>query len=83
MTEILVGSALVSTNDQDLTAQKNSFLTPGVFFEGTMADHFITGMSRAQLSLCEANVVLQLRATTRTGWLEVASSWARLLPSKS
>lgn len=54
MTGLLIGYARVSTNDQDLTAQKNALAALGVSPEKTFADQGLTGANRARPGLREA-----------------------------
>ncbi|ALE93665.1 DNA resolvase [Arthrobacter alpinus] len=54
MTGLLIGYARVSTNDQDLTAQKNALLALGVSQEQTFTDQGLTGANRARPGLGQA-----------------------------
>ena len=54
MTGLLIGYARVSTNDQDLTAQKIALIALGVTPEKTFIDQGLTGASRARPGLREA-----------------------------
>jgi DNA invertase Pin-like site-specific DNA recombinase len=54
MTGMLIGYARVSTNDQDLTAQKNALAALGVSLEKTFTDQGLTGTNRARPGLREA-----------------------------
>ncbi|NVM96080.1 recombinase family protein [Arthrobacter wenxiniae] len=54
MTGLLIGYARVSTNDQDLTAQKNALLALGVAPEKTFTDQGLTGANRARPGLGQA-----------------------------
>ncbi len=54
MTGLLIGYARVSTNDQDLTAQKNALAALGVTPDKTFTDHGLTGANRARPGLREA-----------------------------
>lgn len=54
MTGLLIGYARVSTNDQDLTAQKNALLALGVSPEQTFTDQGLTGANRARPGLGQA-----------------------------
>ena len=54
MTGLLIGYARVSTNDQDLTAQKNALIALGVTPEKTFTDQGLTGANRARPGLREA-----------------------------
>ena len=56
MTGMLIGYARVSTNDQDLTVQKNALITLGVTPEKTFTDQGLTGANRARPGLREALV---------------------------
>ena len=52
--EFLIGSARVSTNEQDLTAQKNALENLGVRSNLLYTDHGLTGTNRARPGLREA-----------------------------
>jgi DNA invertase Pin-like site-specific DNA recombinase len=54
MTGLLIGDARVSTNDQDLTAQKNALVALGATPEKTFTDQGLTGANRARPGLREA-----------------------------
>ena len=54
MTGLLIGYARVSTNDQDLTAQKNALIALGLTPEKTFTDQGLTGANRARPGLREA-----------------------------
>jgi predicted site-specific integrase-resolvase len=54
MATMLVGYARCSTDDQDLTAQRNSLEALGVKPERTYVDHGLTGTNRARPGLLEA-----------------------------
>ncbi|MBG6226777.1 DNA invertase Pin-like site-specific DNA recombinase [Arthrobacter sp. CAN_A2] len=54
MTGLLIGYARVSTNDQDLTGQKNALVALGVAPEKTFTDQGLTGANRARPGLREA-----------------------------
>ena len=54
MTGLLIGYARVSTNHQDLTAQKNALIALGVTPEKTFTDQGLTGANRARPGLREA-----------------------------
>lgn len=54
MTGLLIGYARVSTNDQDLTAQKNALVALGVTPGKTFTDQGLTGANRARPGLREA-----------------------------
>jgi DNA invertase Pin-like site-specific DNA recombinase len=54
MTGLLIGYARVSTNDQDLTAQKNALAALGVSPDKTFTDRGLTGTNRARPGLREA-----------------------------
>ncbi|WP_104080947.1 recombinase family protein [Cryobacterium sp. Y11] len=54
MTGMLIGYARVSTNDQDLTAQKNALAALGVSLHKTFTDQGLTGTNRARPGLREA-----------------------------
>ncbi len=49
-----IGYARVSTNDQDLTAQRNALTTLGVDEENIHVDHGLTGTNRERPGLREA-----------------------------
>lgn len=54
MSELLVGYARVSTQDQDLTAQRDALASLGVSAERTYVDHGLTGTNRERPGLREA-----------------------------
>ena len=54
MTELLIGYARVSTNEQDLTAQQNALERLGVRSNLIYTDHGLTGTNRARPGLREA-----------------------------
>ena len=54
MTGLLIGYGRVSTNHQDLTAQKNALIALGVTPEKTFTDQGLTGANRARPGLREA-----------------------------
>ena len=54
MTAHLVGYARVSTNQQDLTAQRNGLAALGVLEDRIYTDHGLTGTNRARPGLREA-----------------------------
>lgn len=54
MTGLLIGYARESTNDQDLTAQRNALAAFGVPPEKTFTDQGLTGATRARPGLREA-----------------------------
>lgn len=54
MTGLLIGYARVSTNNQDLTAQKNALMASGVPPEKIFTDQGLTGTNRARPGLSEA-----------------------------
>ncbi|WP_104176541.1 recombinase family protein [Cryobacterium sp. Y50] len=54
MTGMLIGYARVSTNDQDLSAQKNALAALGVSLQKTFTDQGLTGTNRARPGLREA-----------------------------
>jgi DNA invertase Pin-like site-specific DNA recombinase len=51
---MLIGYARVSTNEQDLTAQRNGLSALGVLDENVYVDHGLTGTTRARPGLREA-----------------------------
>jgi len=51
---MLIGYARVSTNEQDLTAQRNALEALGVELGSIFADHGLTGSNRARPGLREA-----------------------------
>ena len=75
MTGLLIGYARVSTNDQDLTAQKNALLALGVSQEQTFTDQGLTGANRARPGLGQA------LAACRGGDTLVVTKLDRLAPS--
>ncbi len=54
MAGMKIGYARVSTNDQDLTVQRNALLGPGVEEKQIFVDHGLTGASRLRPGLREA-----------------------------
>ena len=54
MTGMKIGYAQVSTNDQDLTAQRNALLALGVEERQIFVDHGLTGANRVRPGLPEA-----------------------------
>ncbi|WP_460794165.1 recombinase family protein, partial [Marisediminicola antarctica] len=54
MNELLIGYARVSTNEQDLTAQRNALEALGVRSNLIYTDHGLTGTNRARPGLREA-----------------------------
>ena len=54
MTGMLIGYVRVSTNDQDLTAQKLALTGLGVSLQKTFTDQGLTGTNRARPGLREA-----------------------------
>ena len=54
MSALLVGYARVSTQDQDLTAQRDALAALGVPVERTYVDHGLTGTNRDRPGLREA-----------------------------
>ncbi|MGY2745856.1 DNA invertase Pin-like site-specific DNA recombinase [Arthrobacter sp. UYCu723] len=65
----------ISTNDPDLTAQKNALVTPGVTPEKTFTDQGLTGANRARPGIREA------LAACRAGDTLVATELDRLARS--
>lgn len=53
MNELLIGYARVSTNEQDLTAQRNALVSLGVRSKLIYTDHGLTGTNRARPGLRE------------------------------
>jgi DNA invertase Pin-like site-specific DNA recombinase len=51
---LLIGYARVSTDEQDLTAQRNALAAVGVTAERVYVDHGLTGTSRERPGLREA-----------------------------
>ncbi len=74
MTGLLIGDARVSTNDQDLTAQKNALVALGVTPEKTFRDQSLTGANRVRPGLREAP------AACRAGDTLVVTKLDRLAP---
>jgi DNA invertase Pin-like site-specific DNA recombinase len=54
MTAHIIGYARVSTNDQDLTAQRNGLAALGVPDDRIYVDHGLTGRNRERPGLREA-----------------------------
>ena len=54
MSELLNGYARVSTDEQDLAAQRDALTAPGVAPERIHVDHGLTGTNRARPGLREA-----------------------------
>ena len=54
MAPLLIGSARVSTDEQDLTAQREALATLGVGTERIYVDHGFTGTNRDRPGLREA-----------------------------
>ncbi len=69
MTAHLVGYARVSTNQQDLTAQRNGLAALGVPEDRIYTDHGLTGTNRARPGLREAI------AAVRAGDTLVVPNW--------
>jgi DNA invertase Pin-like site-specific DNA recombinase len=77
MTGMKIGYARVSTNNQDLTAQRNALLALGVGEEQIYVDHGLTGTNRVRPGLREA------MAACRTGDTLVVTKLDRLARSLS
>lgn len=77
MTGMKIGYARVSTNDQDLTAQRNALLALGVEEKQIFVDHGLTGANRLRPGLREA------MAACRTGDTLVVTKLDRLARSLS
>jgi DNA invertase Pin-like site-specific DNA recombinase len=77
MTGIKIGYARVSTNDQDLTAQRNALLALGVDEKQIFVDHGLTGANRVRPGLREA------MAACRAGDTLVVTKLDRLARSLS
>ncbi len=75
MTGMKIGYARVSTNEQDLTAQRNGLLALGVGEKQIFVDHGLTGTNRARPGLREA------MAATRAGDTLVVTKLDRLARS--
>jgi len=75
MSELKIGYARVSTDAQDLTAQRNALAALGVEAERIYVDHGLTGTNRARPGLREA------LAACRTGDTLVISKLDRLARS--
>lgn len=73
MSALLVGYARCSTDQQDLTAQRDALLGLGVEAERIYVDHGLTGTNRERPGLREALVACRagdtLVVTKSTGWL--------------
>ena len=76
MTGMLIGYARVSTNDQDLPAQKNALAALGVSLQKTFTDQGLTGTNRARPGLREA------LAACRAGDILVVTKLDRLARSR-
>jgi DNA invertase Pin-like site-specific DNA recombinase len=63
VTAHLVGYARISTNQQDLTAQRNGLAALGVADDRIYTDHGLTGTNRARPGLREAFTAVRARAT--------------------
>lgn len=77
VTGMKIGYARVSTNDQDLTAQRNALLAPGVEEKQIFVDHGLTGANRLRPGLREA------MAACRAGDTLVVTKLDRLARSLS
>jgi hypothetical protein len=55
MTAHIIGYARVSTNEQDLTAQRNGLASLGVFADRIYVDHGLTGRNKERPGLNEAS----------------------------
>ncbi len=75
MSELKIGYARVSTDAQDLTAQRNALAALGVEAERVYVDHGLTGTNRARPGLREA------LAACRTGDTLIVSKLDRLARS--
>ncbi len=75
MSELLVAYARCSTDDQDLTAQREALIALGVTPERIYVDHGLTGTNRARPGLREAT------AACRTGDTLVVTKLDRLARS--
>jgi DNA invertase Pin-like site-specific DNA recombinase len=80
MNELLVGYARVSTEQQDLTAQRNGLHALGVGDDRIYVDHGLTGTNRDRpglrlpLAACRAGDTLVV--TSWTGWLALCLTLA-------
>lgn len=70
-----IGYARISTNEQDLTAQRDGLAVLGVDPENIYVDHGLTGTNRTRPGLCEA------MAAVRSGDTLVVSKLDRLARS--
>jgi len=77
MTGMKIGYARVSTNDQDLTGQRNALLALGVEEKQIFVDHGLTGSNRVRPGLREA------MAACRAGDTLVVTKLDRLARSLS
>ena len=77
MSELLIGYARVSTDEQDLTAQRDALTALGVAPERIYVDHGLTGTNRARPGLREAT------AACRSGDVLVVTKLDRLARSLS
>ena len=78
MSALLVGYARCSTDQQDLTAQRDGLLGLGVEADRIYVDHGLTGTNRERPGLREALAACRagdtLVVTTSTLWLRLARS---------
>ena len=65
MTGMKIGYARVSTNDQDLTAQRNALFALGVEEAQIFVDHGLTGANRVRPGLREAMAAVPSRRHAR------------------
>jgi DNA invertase Pin-like site-specific DNA recombinase len=66
MTGLKIGYARVSTDEQDLTAQRDALAALGVAPERTYLDHGLTGTNRDRPGLREAMAALPRRRRPRS-----------------
>ena len=72
MTGMKIGYARVSTNDQDLTAQRNALLALGVEEKQIFVDHGLTGATVCGLGFAKrwrrAGLAIPSWSQSSTGW---------------
>jgi DNA invertase Pin-like site-specific DNA recombinase len=69
MTALLIGYARCSTDQQDLTAQRDGLVALGVAGNRIYVDHELTGTNRERPGLREALARIHPARTRNSGWL--------------